>query len=144
MRRDFYSCQLPFQYYSRSAHKLAVCVQLVLLVLVDYRLPKHISAHIKREKAAAKGDALAPIYTESTVMSPVRREQPDLTDSARVDIQNPLFKDEEGQNPHALDAAAAHHDSTVASIATGGSYVEAPMRSEQSPNPLVIYSCSIF
>lgn len=101
-------------------------MQLLLIMSVDYRLPKHISAHIKRQQAAKKAQAqnLAPIYTESTIMSPVKREEPEGSDS-RVDIQNPLFKDPEEQIRDPLDAVAAQHDSAVASFA-GASSLEAP------------------
>ncbi|NJR43030.1 MAG: hypothetical protein HC767_10575 [Akkermansiaceae bacterium] len=92
---------------------------------MEYRLPKHIAAHVKREEAAATGgDALAPMYTESTIMSPVKRDEPEGSDS-RVDIQNPLFKDPHRRDLDPPDVAAARHDSTIASIA-GGSTLEAP------------------
>lgn len=100
----------------------ATCVQLLWLSCVDYRLPKHVAAHVKREVAEANGDFLAPIYTESTIMSPIKRDEPEESDS-RVDIQNPLFKDGKPLDPPHV--AAAHHDSTVASI-HGGSTLEPP------------------
>lgn len=100
------------------------CVQVLLIMCVDFRLPKHISAHIKREEAAKKGNALAPIYTESTIMSPVKRDDPEESDS-RVDIQNPLFKDAHQTGLDAPGIAAAQHDSAVASFADG-STLEGP------------------
>lgn len=104
-------------------------MQLLLVSSVDYRLPKHIAAHIKRQEAEDKGDTLGPMYTEPTVMSPVKRDEPTEGSDSRVDLQNPLFKDVGRQPIDPPHVVAAHHDSTIASIAGGstlGSTLQAP------------------